>query len=219
MKIFIDSADIKEIEESLELNIIDGITTNPSLFAKYSNDFNSTIKNIISIAGNMPLSIEVSAEKYNNMIIEGEKILSFGGNIVLKLPITWDGIKACRFFANQGHKINMTLCFSPLQALIAAKAGAWCISPFVGRLDDIGYEGIELVKDMKLLLNNYSKDYSSQILSASIRHVQHVLASAKAGADICTMPLSIIKQLLSHPLTDKGLKQFISDWEKSGLVI
>lgn len=217
MKFFIDSADIKEIEEAVSYGIIDGVTTNPSLLAKSSSNMIETIK-LISKTVNGPISIEASATDYEGMLSQGTKILDIADNIVLKLPITWAGLKACKYFYGQQKEVNMTLCFSPIQALLAAKAGAAYISPFIGRLDDIGQDGATLIGDIRTLYNNYPQ-YNTQILSASIRHSQHVLTSAMYGADIATIPLNILKQLLQHPLTDKGLEKFLEDWNKSGLQI
>jgi len=217
MQIFIDSADINEIEEAMSYGAIDGVTTNPSLLAKSSSNMLETIQSISKIVSG-PISVEVSATDYEGMIFQGKKILDIADNIVLKLPITWFGLKACKYFYEQGNAVNMTLCFTPLQALFAAKAGAAYVSPFIGRLDDIGQDGQELVRDIRVLFDNYPQ-YDTQILSASIRHTQHVLMSARAGADVATIPLNIIKELLNHPLTDKGLDKFLEDWKKSGLSI
>lgn len=217
MQIFIDSADIKEIEEAMSYGIIDGVTTNPSLLAKSSKNVFETIKSISTISPG-PISVEVSATDYDGMIVQGKKILDIADNVVLKLPITWSGLKACKYFAEQGRAVNMTLCFTPLQALFAAKAGAAYVSPFIGRLDDIGQDGQELIRSIRILFDNYPQ-YDTQILSASIRHTQHILMSAMAGADVATIPLGSIKQLLTHPLTDKGLEKFLEDWNKSGLSI
>ena len=217
MQIFIDSADIKEIEEAMSYGIVDGVTTNPSLLAKSSSNMLETVKSISKIVDG-PISVEVSATDYDGMILQGKKILDIADNIVLKLPITWGGLKACKYFYDQGRAVNMTLCFTPLQALFAAKAGAAYVSPFIGRLDDIGQDGQELVREIRILFDNYPQ-YDTQILSASIRHTQHVLMSARAGADVATIPLNIIKELIHHPLTAKGLDKFLEDWNKSGLSI
>jgi transaldolase len=217
MQIFIDSADIKEIEEAMSYGAIDGVTTNPSLLAKSSNDILKTVKVICKIVTG-PVSVEASATDYDGMLRQGNKILDMADNVVLKLPITWSGLKACKHFYEQGRDVNMTLCFSPLQALLAAKAGAMYVSPFIGRLDDIGQDGQELISDIRMVFDNYPQ-YGTQILSASIRHTQHVLMSAMAGADVATIPLSALKQLINHPLTDKGLDKFLEDWNKSGLSI
>lgn len=217
MQLFIDSANPAEIAEVVSLGIIDGVTTNPSLLAKYGKNIASTIASIGQIVSG-PVSVEVSAITYDKMLIEAEKILDFSANMVLKLPITWDGLKACEYFSSRGIKVNMTLCFSANQALIAAKAGAWCVSPFIGRLDDVGHNGIEIIKEIRTIYNNYP-NLTTAILAASIRNPQHFLMSAIAGADIATLPAALIKQLITHPLTDVGLKIFTEDWEKSGLEI
>ena len=189
---------------------IDGVTTNPSLLAKASSNMVDTVKAIASIVPG-PVSVEVSATDYDGMLIQGNKILDIADNIVLKLPITWSGLLACKYFYDQGRDVNMTLCFSPIQALFAAKAGAMYVSPFIGRLDDIGQDGQKLISDIKMIFEHYS-EYDTQILSASIRHTQHVLMSAMAGADAATIPLNILKQLLYHPLTNQGLDKFLEDW-------
>ncbi len=217
MQIFIDSADIKEIEEAMSYGAVDGVTTNPSLLAKSSSNILETVKDICKVVSG-PVSVEVSATDYEGMLVQGDKILGIADNIVLKLPITWAGLKACKHFYEQGRDVNMTLCFSPLQALFAAKAGAMYVSPFIGRLDDIGQDGQQLIRDIRIMFDNYPQ-YDTQILSASIRHTQHVLMSAMAGADVATIPLSTLKQLLHHPLTDKGLDKFLEDWNESGLSI
>ena len=217
MQIFIDSADIKEIEEAMSYGSIDGVTTNPSLLAKSSGNILETVKAICKIVPGS-VSVEASATDYDGMLSQGNKILDMADNVVLKLPITWAGLRACRYFYEQGRGVNMTLCFSPLQALFAAKAGAMYVSPFIGRLDDIGQNGQELISDIRMMFDNYPQ-YNTQILSASIRHTQHVLMSAMAGADVATIPLSALKQLINHPLTDKGLDKFLEDWNKSGLSI
>lgn len=218
MKIFLDSADINEIKEINQLGIIDGLTTNPSLLSKTKNDFRLTIIKICEII-QTDVSIEVVAEDFDNMITQGEKILAIANNIVIKLPITWDGIKACRYFSAKGRKVNMTLCFSVTQALIAAKAGATYISPFIGRLDDVNQGGINLINDIRQVFNNYKNQWQTQILAASIRHPQHVYQCAMIGADVATMPGKIIKQLVVHPLTTSGLEIFNNDWNNSGITI
>lgn len=217
MEIFIDSADINEIEDAMSYGIVDGVTTNPSLMAKSSSNMLETIGSIAKIVSG-PVSAEVSATDYDTMIFQGNKLLGVAENIVLKLPITWNGLRACKYFYERGRKVNMTLCFSSMQALLSAKAGAAYVSPFIGRLDDIGQDGQELIRDIRNIYDNYPQ-YNTKILAASIRHNNHVLMSAMCGADVATIPLSIIKQLLHHPLTDKGLDKFLEDWNKSGLSI
>lgn len=218
MKIFLDSADINEIQEINQLGIIDGLTTNPSLLSKTKDDFRSTITKICKIIYT-DVSIEVVASDFNNMVIQGNKILEIADNIVIKLPITWDGIKACQYFSAKGQKVNMTLCFSANQALIAAKAGAAYISPFIGRLDDINQYGINLINDIRKIFNNYKDQLHTKILAASIRSPQHVYQCAMIGADVATMPGKVIKQLLAHPLTTSGLEIFNNDWYNSGIKI
>ncbi|WP_341753747.1 fructose-6-phosphate aldolase [Candidatus Tisiphia endosymbiont of Dioctria rufipes] len=214
MQIFLDSADIKEIDEINQLGIIDGITTNPSLISKTKDDFGSTIVKICKIVRS-DVSVEVAANDVDTMISQGNKILGISNNIVIKLPMTWNGIKVCQYFADKGKKVNMTLCFSVNQALIAAKAGAYYVSPFIGRLDDIGQNGMSLISDIRQMYDNYQ--YQTKILAASIRNPNHVYQSAMYGADVATMSSKIIKQLLDHPLTDSGLEVFNRDWAKSGL--
>ncbi|HJD56889.1 fructose-6-phosphate aldolase [Candidatus Tisiphia endosymbiont of Ptychoptera albimana] len=216
MQIFLDSADIKEIDEINQLGIIDGITTNPSLMSKTKYDFVSTIAEICKIITS-DVSVEVVANDVDTMISQGNKILGISNNIVIKLPMTWNGIKACQYFADKGKKVNMTLCFSVNQALIAAKAGASYISPFIGRLDDIGQNGISLISDIRQVYDNYQ--YQTKILAASIRSPNHIYQAAMYKADVATMSGKIIKQLLNHPLTDSGLEIFKKDWNKSGLKI
>lgn len=218
MQIFLDSADIKEIKEINQLGIIDGLTTNPSLMSKTTNDFKSTIIEICKII-NSDVSIEVSANDFDNMIDQGNRILEISSNIVIKLPMTWEGIKACKYFSDKGRKVNMTLCFSANQALIAAKAGAAYVSPFIGRLDDIGQDGINLISDIRQIYDNYKDQLQTKILAASIRNPTHVLQCAQIGSDVITMPGKIIKQLLDHPLTVTGLEIFNKDWNNSGLNI
>jgi len=217
MKIFLDSANIDEIREINDLGIIDGITTNPSLIAKNKYDFRSTIADICSLI-NADVSVEVIANDFKTMIIQANSLLEIADNVVIKLPITWDGLKACKQISKEGRKVNMTLCFSPNQALLAAKAGATYISPFIGRLDDIGQNGIELIRDIRQIYDNYD-GLDTKILAASIRSPNHVYLSALYGADIATVSAKIIKQLLDHPLTSSGLEIFNKDWSESGLNI
>lgn len=218
MKIFIDSADPKEIEKAFDMAVIDGVTTNPSLLAKYGEDLYKTIDEICNIASKCPVSVEVASTEYNKIIEEGKKILDIADNVVLKLPIIWSGIKACRFFHEQGREVNMTLCFSSNQALLAAKAGATYVSSFIGRLDDIGHDGNNLIAEIKEIYSNYP-EYNVNILSASIRHAQHFYMSALAGADAATIPFKVLEKLLDHPLTESGLDRFVKDWKASGLSI
>ncbi len=214
MKFFIDSADISEIKEIASYGMIDGVTTNPSLIAKNGKDFKETIAEICKIT-NGPVSAEVAATDYENMIKEGEILSKIAENVCVKLPLTIDGLKACKYFSLKGVQTNVTLCFSASQAILAAKAGATFISPFVGRLDDISQDGMELIKEIRQIYSNYPK-FKTEILVASIRNPLHITLSAKIGADVATIPGKIIKQLVSHPLTDKGLSAFLSDWNNSG---
>lgn len=212
MKFFIDTADLKEINEAHELGVLDGVTTNPSLCAKIGvEDFEGHIAKICEIVFG-DVSAEVISTDYADIVAEGRNIASIADNVVVKVPLIKDGIKAIRTFSEEGIKTNCTLCFSASQALIAAKAGATYISPFIGRLDDISSEGMNLIGDIRLVYDNYG--FETEILAASIRHPMHLLESARLGADVATMPLKVIDQLLKHPLTDIGLEKFIGDWEK-----
>jgi transaldolase len=213
MKFFIDSADIAEIMELAETGLIDGVTTNPSLIAKSGRDFLEVIKEICDVIPG-PVSAEVAATEINQMINEGLRLSEIAENVVVKLPLTWNGLKACKYLTDEGIMVNVTLCFSANQALLAAKAGATFISPFVGRLDDIGQDGMQLIEEINTIYANY--DYVTEILVASVRHPIHVMQSAMVGADICTIPGKILRQLANHPLTDKGLEVFLADWKKTG---
>lgn len=212
MKFFIDTADLNEIEEANELGVLDGVTTNPSLCMKVGvKDFQSHIAKICTIVEG-DVSAEVISTKYDDIVAEGRDIASIAENVVVKVPLIKDGIKAIKTFSTEGIKTNCTLCFSATQALIAAKAGATYISPFIGRLDDISTDGMQLIADIRLIYDNYAIE--TEILAASIRHPMHFLESARLGADVATMPLSVIEQLLKHPLTDSGLERFLADWDK-----
>jgi len=213
MKIFLDTADINEIKELSESGLIDGVTTNPSLASKSDKSFIDLIKEISSVIQG-PISAEVTAENLTQMIKEADKLRKIADNIAIKVPLTVDGLKCCKKLSNDGTMVNVTLCFSANQALLAAKCGATFISPFVGRLDDIGIDGIDLISDILDIYDNYG--FETQVLAASIRHPLHVLQVAKVGADVATLPPKIIKQLYDHPLTNKGLESFLSDWKKSG---
>lgn len=211
MKFFIDTADLDEIEEANDLGVLDGVTTNPSLCAKIGvSDFEGHIAKICNIVEG-DVSAEVVSTEYNDIIEEGRKIATIADNVVVKVPLIKDGIKAIKTFSEEGIKTNCTLCFSATQALIAAKAGATYISPFLGRLDDISTDGLQLIRDIVTIYDNYG--YETEVLAASIRHPMHLLECAKEGADVATMPLSVIKSLLKHPLTDIGLERFLKDWE------
>ena len=211
MKFFIDTANLEEIQEANDLGVLDGVTTNPSLCAKVGvSDFEGHIKKICDIVEG-DVSAEVVSTTYNEMLDEGRKIAKIADNVVVKVPLIKDGIKAIKTFSEEGIKTNCTLCFSSTQALIAAKAGATYISPFLGRLDDISSDGMQLIRDIVEIYVNYG--FPTEVLAASIRHPMHVVECAKAGADVATMPLNVITGLLKHPLTDNGLARFLKDWE------
>lgn len=214
MKFFIDTANLKHIEEAAQMGILDGVTTNPSLMAKEGiKDYIAHYKTICTLLKNLPVSAEVIATDYEGMIKEGSELASIADNIVVKIPLTKNGIKAIKYFSQNKIKTNCTLCFSPTQALLAAKAGATYISPFIGRLDDISTNGMLLIEQIRTIYDNYA--FQTEILAASIRHPIHVLESALAGADVATMPFSVIDQLFAHPLTDIGLEKFLADHRKN----
>jgi len=211
MKFFLDTANINEIKEGLALGLVDGVTTNPSLVAKEGVNFHERIKEICAVV-NGSVSAEVTALDFDGMMKEGHTLAKLHPNVTVKVPLIPEGIKTCKALSSEGIKVNVTLCFSPSQALLAAKAGATYISPFVGRLDDVSTDGIQLIKDIIQIYKNY--DFKTQVLAASLRHPMHVVQSALAGAHVGTMPFSVIKQLFNHPLTDIGLKKFLADWDK-----
>jgi transaldolase len=213
MKFFVDTADVQAIAELNDLGMVDGVTTNPSLILKSGRDIVEVTREICALVSG-PVSAEVVALKADEMIAEGRKLADIAPNIVVKVPLTWDGLKTCKVLSGDGLKVNVTLCFSANQALIAAKAGATYISPFIGRLDDINLDGLELISDIRIIYDNY--DYRTEILAASIRSANHVSQCALIGADVVTAPPAVIKALASHPLTDKGLEQFMADWAKTG---
>ena len=213
MKFFVDTADCAEIASLAETGLVDGVTTNPSLIHKSGRQFLEVIAEIAKLVTG-PVSAEVVATTTTEMLREAEVLRKLGDNICIKLPLTLDGLTVCRKLADDGVMVNVTLCFSANQALLAAKAGAAFISPFVGRLDDIGYDGMALIEDIKIIYDNY--DFKTEILVASVRHPVHVLQAAKIGADVATMPPSVIRALAQHPLTDKGLATFLDDWAKTG---
>ncbi len=213
MKFFVDTADVAAIAELNDLGMVDGVTTNPSLILKSGRDIIEVTKEICSIVSG-PVSAEVVALTSDEMIAEGRKLAAIAPNITVKVPLTWDGLKTCKVLTGEGFMVNVTLCFSVNQALIAAKAGATFISPFVGRLDDINMDGMELIGDIRQVYDNYGFD--TQILAASIRTANHVTQCALLGADVITAPPAVIKSLAAHPLTDKGLEQFMKDWAKTG---
>ncbi|MDR5654052.1 fructose-6-phosphate aldolase [Ruixingdingia sedimenti] len=213
MKFFVDTADVPAIAELNDLGMVDGVTTNPSLILKSGRDILEVTKEICGIVAG-PVSAEVVALKADEMIAEGRKLAAIAPNIAVKVPLTWDGLKTCKVLSSEGFMVNVTLCFSANQALLAAKAGATFISPFIGRLDDINLDGMELIAEIRQIYDNY--DFKTEILAASIRSVNHVKQAALVGADVMTAPPSVIKALASHPLTDKGLEQFMADWAKTG---
>ncbi len=213
MKFFVDTAEIDAIAELNDLGMVDGVTTNPSLILKSGRNILEVTKEICDLVAG-PVSAEVVALKADDMIAEGRKLAEIAENITVKLPLTWDGLKACKVLSDEGKMVNVTLCFSANQALIAAKAGATFISPFIGRLDDINLDGMDLIQDIRTIYDNYG--FETQILAASIRTVNHVLDAARIGADVMTAPPEVIKKLASHPLTDKGLETFMADWAKTG---
>lgn len=214
MKFFVDTADTEEIRELADTGLLDGVTTNPSLIAKTGRDFIEVIKEICTIVDG-PVSAEVAATDYDTMIEEGKKLAGVAENVAVKVPLTMAGLKTCSQLAKQGTLVNVTLCFSAAQAILAAKAGAAFISPFVGRLDDIGQDGMNLISDIVQIYANYP-NLNTEVLVASIRNPTHIVDSALMGADVCTIPPQVLKQLVSHPLTDKGLAAFLADWEKTG---
>ncbi len=210
MKFFLDTANVKEIQEAASLGLLDGVTTNPSLVAKEGRSFKEMLIEICKIVDG-PISAEVVSLEANAMVKEGKELAKIHKNIVVKVPLIAEGLKATKRMAAEGIKVNVTLCFSPTQALLAAKAGAWCVSPFIGRLDDISSNGMELIRQILTIYRNY--DFKTLVLVASVRHPQHVVEAALAGGHICTMPFSIFQQMVKHPLTDSGLKKFLADWE------
>lgn len=215
MELYIDTANLAEIKEAAALGVLDGVTTNPSLIAKESASGVTYAKRLAEICEVVkgPVSAEVISTDFAGMMKEAEQHLKIAQNIVIKLPITIDGLKACKALADRGVKTNMTLCFQPLQALMVAKAGAFLVSPFIGRLDDIGQEGMNLIRQIRTIYDNYG--YTTKILAASIRHPVHMVECALAGADVATSPLGVIKSMLNHPLTDSGLKKFVEDYKKA----
>jgi transaldolase len=213
MKFFVDTADVSEINELNEAGLVDGVTTNPSLIAKSGRDFLEVTKEICDLVDG-PVSAEVTALEAGGMVIEGRKLAKIAGNVVIKLPLTFEGLKACRTLTGEGIKTNVTLCFSANQGLLAAKAGASFISPFIGRLDDLGVDGMELIENLRIIYDNYG--FQTEILAASIRSADHVQQCALAGADVATVPPAVLKGLVKHKLTDAGLEAFLADWKKTG---
>ncbi|HTH50604.1 MAG TPA: fructose-6-phosphate aldolase [Pyrinomonadaceae bacterium] len=214
MKFFIDTANLDEIKEASEMGLIDGVTTNPSLVAKEGNiDFKEHLKKICDLVPG-DISAEVTALDVDGMLREGRDYRQVADNVIIKVPLTPDGLKACRIFREEGTKVNVTLCFSAAQALLAAKCGASYISPFIGRVDDIAWDGMQLIRDIVQIYDNYG--FATEVLAASIRHPMHIVDCALAGADVATIPFKVIGSLFKHPLTDKGLEGFLADWKKSG---
>ena len=210
MKIYLDTGNVKEIAEAARMGILDGVTTNPSLVSKEGRDFKDLILEICQLVDG-PVSAEVVSVEAEAMVKEGRELARIHPNVVVKCPLIPEGLAATKRLAGEGIRVNVTLCFSPTQALLAAKAGAWCVSPFIGRLDDISSDGMELIRQIVTIFHNY--DFPTLVLVASVRHPQHVADAALSGGDICTMPYGVFQQLAKHPLTDSGLKKFLADWE------
>ncbi|WP_447978675.1 fructose-6-phosphate aldolase [Candidatus Nitrospira bockiana] len=210
MKIYLDTANVKEIHEAVSQGGVDGITTNPSLASKEGRDFKELLLEICRIVDG-PVSAEVISVEADAIVKEGRELAKLHKNVVVKCPLIPEGLKATKRLTAEGIRVNVTLCFSPTQALLAAKAGAWCVSPFIGRLDDVSSNGMELIRQIVTIYRNY--DFKTQVLVASVRHPQHVVEAALAGGDICTMPTAVFHQLIKHPLTDIGLKKFLADWD------
>lgn len=217
MKFFLDTADINEIKELASSGLVDGVTTNPSLVMKSGRKFLDVVKEICDIVPG-PISAEVISTDHKTMLAEGRKLAKLAKNVVVKVPLTPDGLKTCKALSDEGTRVNVTLCFSPAQALLAAKSGATYISPFVGRLDDIGTDGMQLIADIIQIYRSYDT-IRTEVLVASVRHPIHVIQAAKMGADVATMPPNVLKMMFNHPLTDKGLAAFLADWAKTGQTI
>jgi transaldolase len=215
MKFFIDTADVAEISDLASTGLVDGVTTNPSLIAKSGRNFLEVVREICEIVPG-PVSAEVTAVHLDGMLAEGRKLANLAPNVCVKLPLTWDGLKACRALTDEGTQVNVTLCFQAGQALLAAKAGATFISPFVGRLDDVGQEGMQLISDILEIYRNYPATLHTEVLVASARGVNHVIEAARLGAHVATVPPKVLRDLALHPLTDKGLTAFLKDWEATG---
>jgi len=215
MKFFVDTADVEEITDLAASGLLDGVTTNPSHVAKTGRNFLELVEEICALVDG-PVSAEVTATTYDRMLAEGRKLAALSPNVCVKLPLIWDGLKACRTLSGEGIKVNVTLCFSPAQALLAAKAGATFVSPFIGRIDDVGTDGMRLIGDIVEIFQNYRDTLATEVLAASLRHPVHVIECARLGADVATMPPKVLRQLVEHPLTDKGLAAFLKDWEATG---
>ncbi|CAN5689511.1 fructose-6-phosphate aldolase [soil metagenome] len=212
MELYIDTANLDEIKEAADMGVLDGVTTNPSLIAKEKYSYAKRLKEICDLVPG-PVSAEVIALDFKGMMAEGREHAKIAPNIVVKLPCTVDGLKACKAFSDDGVKTNLTLCFQPLQAMMVAKAGAFLVSPFIGRLDDIAEDGMDLIQRIRTIYDNYG--FRTKILAASIRHAKHLVECALAGADVATVPMSVIKTMMNHPLTDSGLKKFVEDYQKA----
>ncbi|HSA75969.1 MAG TPA: fructose-6-phosphate aldolase [Nitrosarchaeum sp.] len=213
MKIFLDTANLESIRKFNDMGLLDGITTNPSLMSKEGGNPKDVMQEITKIIKG-DVSLEVVSTEYSEMIEEGKRLRQYGKNVVVKVPMTSDGLKACKSLSSEGIPVNVTLVFSPNQALLAAKSGAKYVSPFIGRLDDVGQDGMKLIKDIKEIFDNYKDNFKTQILVASIRHPIHVIDAAKIGADVVTLPPTVLDKMLQHPLTTIGLENFLSDWKK-----
>ena len=209
MQIYIDTASIEDIRAAADMGVLDGVTTNPSLVAKEGVDFHDRLKEICDVVPG-PVSAEVVSTESDAMIEEAQPLLAIADNIVIKLPCTVDGLRACKHLSSNGIRVNMTLCFQPLQAMLAAKAGAFLISPFLGRLDDIGQDSMDLIQQIRTIYDNYG--YETKVLAASVRHPMHLVQCALVGADVATVPFKVIQQMMKHPLTDSGLEKFLQDW-------
>jgi transaldolase len=216
MKIFLDTANVKELQDVADMGLLDGVTTNPSLIAKEKRPFRDLVDEICRIVEGV-VNLEVTATDAASMVSEGRELAKIASSVVVKLPTTVEGLKACKILTAEGTKTNLTLCFSPTQALLVAKAGATYVSPFLGRLDDIAHVGMDLVRTIRTIYDNY--DFKTQILAASLRNPLHIVDAATAGADVATMPYAVFQMLIKHPLTDIGLKRFLEDWQKAGLKI
>ncbi|HVZ94770.1 MAG TPA: fructose-6-phosphate aldolase [Phycisphaerales bacterium] len=212
MELYIDTANLDEIKQANDLGVLDGVTTNPSLIAKEKTDYGKRLAEICEVVKG-PVSAEVIAVEFNGMMKEGRERAKIADNIVVKLPSTVDGLKACKAFSDEGIKTNLTLCFQPLQALMVAKAGAFLVSPFIGRIDDIAEDGTELIRKIRQIYDNYG--LATKILAASIRHPKHMVECALVGADVATVPFSVIQQMMKHPLTEQGLEKFVADYKKA----
>lgn len=218
MKFFVDTADVAEIADLAATGLVDGVTTNPSLIAKSGRNFLEVVVEICRLVGG-PVSAEVTATDLDGMLREGRRLARLAPNVCVKVPLTWNGLKACRALSSEGTPVNVTLCFSAAQALLAAKAGATFISPFIGRLDDVGADGMQLIRDVVQIYQAYPKTIRTEVLVASVRTPGHIIEAAKLGADVATLPPALLRQLALHPLTDKGLAAFLKDWEKTGQTI